>query len=98
VAARPGKHRPVGGLSQDFLRGDASRAARHLSLAGFDDRPESFSRGITSYNFNIQALAAALVRHILYGESRQMPRQNGVIYVPGFIAERQSTFPPKQAG
>jgi len=81
----------------DFLRSGKRRVPEDLSVAGFDDTPEAFSRELTSYNFNVSAVAHAMIYHILEprAPSRRTPR---VVELKGFVSERRTTATVTRAG
>ena len=61
-------------------------------MAGFDDTVAAFGHGLTSYNFNMPAVVAAMIGFIL---SPQRPPAGcddaGIIDAPGMIMVRSST-------
>lgn len=69
-----------------------------LSLMGFNDGIESFTFGITSYNFNPTAVMRAMVAHTtsspLAARARAHRSENAygfaAEYIPGFVTERGS--------
>jgi hypothetical protein len=66
------------------------RAPGPLSLISFDNTAESFARGVTSYDFNVDALARAAVHHVL-----GLPAMPGVgsttpLDIEGWFVERDS--------
>lgn len=78
-------------MAQAFLRQRNRPAGKHISVVGFDDIVESFAKGLSSYNFNVRALASALVQHVLGGSRMGRTRGDDVTFIPGFVVERGST-------
>jgi len=76
----------------DLLRTEGIEVPRRLALVGFDDSPDAFAAGLTSYNFNRPAAIRAVVSHVLHqgnvdtGEPRRR-----TVEIPGFISRRAST-------
>jgi hypothetical protein len=77
-------------ICQDFLKEQGVAVPDQVSLVGFDNMPEAFTRGITSYDFNVDALAAAAVNHVL--ELPLMERHGAAapIDIEGWFVERGS--------
>jgi DNA-binding LacI/PurR family transcriptional regulator len=71
-----------------FLASEGRDVSKGKLVIGFDDLVESFGLGLTSYNFNMSAIASAVIRFILYGPDSPRAR---TLVVPGFIVERNST-------
>jgi len=71
-----------------FLQKRAIRVPEDLSLIGFDDSISAFNCDLTSYNFNVPAIAGAMVEHLLKGV-----RAGGspVAEIPGYLFERRSS-------
>jgi DNA-binding LacI/PurR family transcriptional regulator len=66
---------------------------RDISVMGFDDRIESFGQRLSSYNFNITALATAAVQFVLRNGTHPAHRGGNVVTIPGFIVQRPSVGP-----
>lgn len=63
---------------------------RELSVAGFDDTPEAFIHGLTSYNFNSEETIHAMLAH-LAGRRAPLRAPGASIEVEGFVTPRGST-------
>jgi hypothetical protein len=62
-----------------------------VAVAGFDDSPSAFLRGLTSYNFATRQVVTMMVNHVL--APRHTPRpESGEIVLDGFVSERASTL------
>lgn len=78
----------------DYLRGKGVRVPEDISVIGFDDTHEAFLHGLTSYNFNGQALMHAMVGHVLAPRTAGgLARRDKPIEVDGFITVRRTTAP-----
>jgi DNA-binding LacI/PurR family transcriptional regulator len=78
----------------EALRSRGVRVPEDLSVAGFDDTFEAFQNGLTSYNFNSQAAAQAMLNHIL--RPPRGPRRHHaprVVEIEGFVNLRGTTGP-----
>jgi DNA-binding LacI/PurR family transcriptional regulator/DNA-binding transcriptional regulator YhcF (GntR family) len=76
-----------------YLASQGVKVPRDLSVAGFDDTPEAFASELTSYNFNLPAIAHAMLHHIL--GPRGGRRRGGPVEIEGYVSERaSSTVPP----
>ncbi len=61
-----------------------------ISVMGFDNSPEAMVAGLTSYDFNVPALADALLRHVL--DPLSTPAHGrGSVELPGYVVERVTT-------
>jgi len=78
-------------LALDFLLEQGIDVPNRVIVIGFDDRIESFARGLSSYSFNVPVLVAAMVEHILwFGRTGKQPI-TGIQEVKGRIVQRWST-------
>jgi len=73
-----------------FLSEARIHVPRVLSIAGFDDSPSAFLRGLTSYNFSTQDVVTMMVNHVLAPRLTPQP-PSGEICLEGFVGERSST-------
>jgi DNA-binding LacI/PurR family transcriptional regulator len=74
------------------LRDQGIRVPEAVSVAGFDDTPDAATNGLTSYNFDSQAAAQAMLNHILRPRRPVAPR-GGVksLEIRGFVSVRLTT-------
>ncbi|MBD3242737.1 MAG: GntR family transcriptional regulator, partial [Chitinivibrionales bacterium] len=75
-----------------FLADRGMQVPRDLSVIGFDDIEIAFHNGLTTYNFNIEAIMQAMVEHILrpvpYSPSRGPGKR---IVIEGRVISRRTT-------
>jgi DNA-binding LacI/PurR family transcriptional regulator len=74
-----------------FLRRARVGVPSRVSLIGFDDSEEAFRQNLTSYNWNVSGIMAAMVAHILDwhpSKSRRAPLRPAEI--EGYVTERGS--------
>jgi DNA-binding LacI/PurR family transcriptional regulator len=78
----------------DYLDEHAVEVPRRISLIGFNDSPEAFLRGISSYNFNAAAVMHAMLADVA-GARRSRTRGRGVKreYIEGMVMARRTTAP-----
>lgn len=72
-------------------RGKATPA--DISVAGFDDTPASFERGLTSYHFGITGFPQAMLRYLLETGSAPGARKDRVVEIEGVCIGRRTTGP-----
>jgi len=74
----------------NYLHQRKVRIPQDLSIISFDDSVDSFARGITSYNFNVEAVMHAIVDFLLHPPL--MPRKKRASWadIEGFIVERST--------
>lgn len=84
-------------LCRDFLLHAGKNIPRDIALAAFDDGPEAFAWGITSYNFDESALVNAMVDHVLH-PGRARPGADGRVLIEGFVNVRGSTDHRRKRG
>ena len=77
----------AGRMAISYCAGKGSKVPR--AIVGFDDDPESGQWGLTSYNFNTEALAAAMVHFILHPEAGYW-RGNRLVEIRGYTVARNS--------
>lgn len=65
---------------------------RKMSVIGFDDTFEAFHRGLTSYNFDIQATVQVMISYIVNPSSLPVTKRSLAFEIEGMIVERKSTF------
>ncbi len=62
-----------------------------VSLLGFDDSRAAFEANLTSYSFNVQGVAAAMVDHVLQPQRVRARLRGEPAAVDGFVVKRGST-------
>lgn len=74
----------------DFLRERAIAVPERIDIVGFDDSRMAICRSLSSYNFNMPALAGKIVTHLLYPSSRRRTAgaKHRHIEVDGFVSKR----------
>lgn len=77
----------------DVLRAGGIRVPDQISVVGFDDLPDSFGIGLTTYNYNVSACVDAMIETILVGMERRAKRGDNPSEVPGYVVERSSCAP-----
>jgi hypothetical protein len=76
-----------------FLRERKVQVPRQLSVVSFDDIPDAFANALTSYSFNLPAIAHAMLHHILTpGGAGKVERF--AIEIEGFVSERETSARP----
>ena len=76
-------------LALEYLRTRRIAVPEKLSVIGFDNSPEALASNLTSYSFNPDRLAHAMVHHILFPGSSSSPRAvPRLTEVKGRIVER----------
>jgi DNA-binding LacI/PurR family transcriptional regulator len=78
-------------LLLDVLKSEGIAVPGRLSVASFDDVPDAFNVGLTSYNFNVPAIVEAMVDHILGGPSSRHLKSQRIVEIPGYVVERSTT-------
>lgn len=82
-------------LALDFLERAGVSVPRTLSVVGFDDTLEAFSRGLTSYNFASEATVQAALDHIISPRRRRV-RDPWSAEIPGVVMVRASSGPARR--
>jgi hypothetical protein len=61
----------------------------------FDDTIEALANGIASYDFNLRAVVAAMIEHLLRWPRRPSypPGDSPLVELPGFLVQRDSLGP-----
>jgi DNA-binding LacI/PurR family transcriptional regulator len=74
----------------DFLRDRAIAVPERIDIIGFDDSQMAICRSLTSYNFNMPALAGKIMMQLLYPFSCRGARgaKHHPIEVDGFVSKR----------
>jgi DNA-binding LacI/PurR family transcriptional regulator/DNA-binding transcriptional regulator YhcF (GntR family) len=73
-----------------FLRHSGLRVGAEVAVVGFDDTLEALREGLASYDFNLPALASALLDHVLGWRTRPGRDHGPVLEIPGSLVERES--------
>ncbi|MBD3241938.1 MAG: GntR family transcriptional regulator [Chitinivibrionales bacterium] len=74
-----------------FLVRSGIRVPGELSLVGFDDSPDAYVQGVASYNFNLAAVARAMVDYVTAPNMFARSHPAGpIIEIAGFVSERAS--------
>ncbi|MBD3419651.1 MAG: GntR family transcriptional regulator [Chitinivibrionales bacterium] len=81
-----------------WLRRKRVAIPRELSVTGFDDTREAMQEGLTSYNFNVRALAHAVLTYIVNRESYLSRYGAKDIEFDGMIVERTSSGAAEPVG
>ena len=76
-------------MAMDYLK---EYSSKKIALIGFDDTFEAFRRGLTSYNFNIQALVQLMLGYIVNPAGNAVPKRNNTFENEGMLVERTTTF------
>lgn len=78
----------------DYLERHNIRLPNKLSLIGFDDTPEALAADLSSYNFNVPAVAQSMLQHILDCDKTLRRRAAGPpAEIPGIVVERTTSGP-----
>ncbi|MBD3419119.1 MAG: GntR family transcriptional regulator [Chitinivibrionales bacterium] len=80
-------NKPLAALN--YLHKKSITVPQQLSLIGFDDTLEAVLAGLSSYNFNMTAMAHRMLGFVL--NMRSVPRTRRVIEVDGMVVERLTT-------
>lgn len=75
-------------MAIDFLK---RFSQRKISIIGFDDTFEAFRCGLTSYNFNIQALVQLMLNHVVNPSNLIVSKRTRAVEIEGMLVERQTT-------
>ena len=70
---------------------------KKLSVIGFNDTPEALKFRLTSYNFNLNAVALAMTDFIVRRKVFPVMRNRTIIDIDGTIVERETTSSPFKA-
>lgn len=77
-----------------FLAQAGRRVPKDVSVVGFDNNLDALRSDLTSYDFNIPALANALVEHVTSWRTRSGRDRGPILEIPGTLVERGSLGPP----
>jgi DNA-binding LacI/PurR family transcriptional regulator len=78
-------------MALDFLESRSIRVPDELSVVGFDNSIGSLGSGLTTYDFNIPGLVAAITSHLLPSNTRMRRLNTGPMEIPGIIIERRTS-------
>ncbi len=86
---------PIALVAHTFLRSRGVAIPARLSLVSFDDTVEALANGIASYDFNLRAVVADMIAHLLRwpGRSRRRTDNAQLVELPGFLVQRDSLGP-----
>jgi DNA-binding LacI/PurR family transcriptional regulator/DNA-binding transcriptional regulator YhcF (GntR family) len=90
ITAWVAAHDMVGLVALGFLEGNGVRVPQEVSVVSYDDTIEAFGVGLSSYNFNVAAMAQAMLDHILR-DARPRKAGAGVLEIPGTVMARRSS-------
>jgi DNA-binding LacI/PurR family transcriptional regulator/DNA-binding transcriptional regulator YhcF (GntR family) len=77
--------------AKKFLEGKGVQIPRQISLIGFDDIAEALANRLTTYNFNLTAIASSVLSYICGYETRSRTVQNdSPVEIEGMIIERKT--------
>jgi DNA-binding LacI/PurR family transcriptional regulator/DNA-binding transcriptional regulator YhcF (GntR family) len=80
----------VGVAALEYLREKGIGVPREMSVIGFDDAQESFTAGLSSYNFNFSEAAMQALAYVLNPKDPNVAGKTAV-ECKGFVVEREST-------
>ncbi|MBD3420411.1 MAG: GntR family transcriptional regulator [Chitinivibrionales bacterium] len=80
----------LGDVAMDFLADRGIKIPEAISLIGFDDSFRSLRCGLASYNFNIEAVANAMLQYVIHGKVPGVPNDRKCIEIKGAIVNRRS--------
>ncbi len=75
-------------LAKSFLDRKGASSGHRPSMISFDDSPLAQQAQISSYNFNLPAVAAEIIDGLIH--ARPLEEQGVVLRVPGFVNDRGS--------
>jgi hypothetical protein len=75
----------------DILQAEGVAVPERISVVAFDDVPDAYDIGLTTYNFNISAIVNAMFDHILGGPLGRRLGNRRVVEIPGYVVERQTS-------
>lgn len=81
--------------ASDYLKEHGKSVPHDISIVAFDDTPQASLAKLTSYSFNIAAVARAMIHHLLQprrGRTKRTQPTN-VVTIPGFVNVRSSVTP-----
>lgn len=79
-----------------FMRKRSVDVPGDVSVIGFDNHHESFTRSLCSFDFNCRAATIAMLNHIIDPPAVR-GKQARIHYTPGFVVERSSTRAIRQS-
>ncbi len=77
-----------------FLRSHHIAVPGHLSVVGFDNTGNASYNNLTSYDFDVAAVALKMLDHVLRPDSTLFPPAMRIVNSPGMVISRASTAPP----
>jgi hypothetical protein len=78
----------IAAMALDWCEQRRVRVPHGLSIISFDDSPIALGRRITSYNFNVAAIASAMLGHVLGRPETSLTRGKQFVEIDGFVVER----------
>ena len=86
VAANDG----LASIALDFLHAKGVRVPQRISVVSFDDTPTAIVYRLTSYNFNLSAIAGAAFRHVLGSPMPDRRSAQQRVEMEGLVVERDT--------
>ncbi len=80
----------IGIQALDFLKTHNIPVPRRVSVIAFDDSVEALSRGLTSYNFNVEGYAHAVFNYFAFPNLFHTSSKTRVTELSGLVVERRS--------
>lgn len=93
ITAWVGCNDEVAMMAWSFLRARGIRVPERISLIGFGNTLDAIVSGVTSYDFDFEAVAAAVLNFLLRPNLARGMRRLARPSIGGFIIERGSTAP-----
>jgi hypothetical protein len=78
----------------ELLRNLGVRVPEERSVVGFDDEEDAFLWGLSSYNFNLKAVVAAMMDYVLRPHSAARVGDGAAVVIDGYVKARTTTSSP----
>ncbi|MBD3421840.1 MAG: GntR family transcriptional regulator [Chitinivibrionales bacterium] len=82
-------------MALDYLERKDITVPQEISVLGFDDSEQAYTRRLTSYNFNVDILIYRIINSIL--NPRVFPKSHKAVEIDGMIMERDTTGRRKES-